>query len=88
MVGGETTLEIQVLHRHGTGIREIARETGSSRNTVRGVTRQPVVVASPEFDQIGALLSAANQALTRATNAVPVATKPGDAKALVDASML
>jgi len=57
-------------------------------NTVRGVMQQPVVVASPEFDQIGALLSAANQALTRAMNAAPVVTKPGDAKALVDATML
>jgi transposase len=35
MVGAETALEIRVLHRHGKGIREIARETGRSRNTVR-----------------------------------------------------
>jgi transposase len=34
MVGEEVALEIRVLHRHGKGIREIARETGSSRNTV------------------------------------------------------
>ena len=39
MVGGETALEIRVLHRHGKGIREIARETGSSRNTVRRYLR-------------------------------------------------
>jgi transposase len=32
-------LEIRVLHRHGKGIREIARETGSSRNTVRRYRR-------------------------------------------------
>jgi len=32
-------LEIRVLHRHGKGIREIARETGSSRNTVRRYLR-------------------------------------------------
>jgi transposase len=39
MVGGETALEIRVLHRHGKGIREIAREMGSSRNTVRRYLR-------------------------------------------------
>jgi len=32
-------MEIRVLHRHGKGIREIARETGSSRNTVRRYLR-------------------------------------------------
>jgi transposase len=39
MVGGEVALEIRVLHRHGKRIREIARETGSSRNTVRRYLR-------------------------------------------------
>src|SRR4029077_14716138 len=39
MVGSEGALEIRVLHRHGKGIREIARETGSSRNTVRRYLR-------------------------------------------------
>ena len=39
MVGGEVALEIRVLHRHGKGIREIARDTGSSRNTVRRYVR-------------------------------------------------
>ena len=39
MVGAEAALEIRVLHRHGKGIREIARETGSSRNTVRRYLR-------------------------------------------------
>ena len=39
MVRGEAALEIRVLHRHGKGIREIARETGSSRNTVRRYLR-------------------------------------------------
>src|ERR1700741_3638504 len=37
--GGEGALEIRVLHRHGKGIREIAREMGSSRNTVRRYLR-------------------------------------------------
>ena len=39
MVGKEAAMEIRVLHRHGKGIREIARETGSSRNTVRRYLR-------------------------------------------------
>ena len=39
MLGGEVALEIRVLHRHGKGIREIARATGSSRNTVRRYLR-------------------------------------------------
>ena len=39
MVAGEVALEIRVLHRHGKGIREIARETGSARNTVRRYLR-------------------------------------------------
>jgi transposase len=32
-------LEIRVLHRHGKSIREIAREMGVSRNTVRRYLR-------------------------------------------------
>jgi transposase len=39
MVGAEAALEIRILHRHGKGIREIARETGISRNTVRRYLR-------------------------------------------------
>ena len=39
MVGREVALEIRVLHRHGKGIREIAREMGTSRNTVRRYLR-------------------------------------------------
>ena len=39
MVGVEAALEIRVLHRHGKSIREIARETGTSRNTVRRYLR-------------------------------------------------
>jgi transposase len=35
----EIQVEIQVLSRQGKGIREIARETGVSRNTVRAVLR-------------------------------------------------
>ncbi len=39
MVGEEAAFEIRVLHRHGKGIREIARATGLSRNTVRRYLR-------------------------------------------------
>lgn len=39
MVGVEAALEIRVLHRHGQSIREIAREMGVSRNTVRRYLR-------------------------------------------------
>lgn len=39
MVGSEAALEIRVLDRHGKGIREIAREMGVSRNTVRRYLR-------------------------------------------------
>lgn len=39
MVGVEAALEIRVLHRHGKGVREIAREMGVSRNTVRRYLR-------------------------------------------------
>ena len=38
----------------------------------------------PNFDQVEALLQAANRALTRAMSATPVVTKPSDVKALVD----
>jgi integrase/recombinase XerD len=35
MVGGEAAMEIRILSKHGKGVREIAREVGVSRNTVR-----------------------------------------------------
>jgi transposase len=39
MVGGDTALEIRLLAKHGKGVREIAREVGVSRNTVRRYLR-------------------------------------------------
>ena len=39
MVGEELALEIRVLAKHGKGVREIAREVGVSRNTVRRYLR-------------------------------------------------
>src|SRR5215472_3564993 len=47
---------------------------------------QAELIVDPDFDQIDALLQAANQALTRAMNAAPVVSKPSDVKALVDAA--
>src|SRR5215204_5696595 len=44
MVGVDAALEIRVLHRHGKSIREIARETGISRNTVRRYLRDEQAV--------------------------------------------
>jgi len=41
MVGEETAMEIRVLAKHGKGVREIARELGCSRNTVRRHLREP-----------------------------------------------
>jgi transposase len=41
MLGGELALEIRVLAKHGKGVREIAREIGVSRNTVRRYLRDP-----------------------------------------------
>jgi transcriptional regulator with XRE-family HTH domain len=39
MLKKELQVEIDVLHRQGKGIREIARETGIARNTVRAILR-------------------------------------------------
>jgi hypothetical protein len=48
--------------------------------------QQPELKVNPNFDQVDALLQAANQALTRAMSATPVVTKASDVKALVDAA--
>ena len=39
MLTKEVQAEIEILHREGKGIREIARETGAARHTVRAVLR-------------------------------------------------
>jgi len=39
MIGVELSMEIRVLAKHGRGVREIAREVGVSRNTVRRYLR-------------------------------------------------
>jgi hypothetical protein len=55
--------------------------------SVSAAPPQPAeLTVDPNFDQIDALLTAANKALTRAMNAAPVVTKPSDVKALVDAA--
>jgi transposase len=35
MLTAEERMELEVLRKHGAGIRELARVTGRSRNTVR-----------------------------------------------------
>jgi transposase len=35
----ELQVEIEILYRQGKGVREIARETGLARNTIRGILR-------------------------------------------------
>jgi hypothetical protein len=72
--------------RHDWHARVKAHDEAMAKGRAQLLQRQPGVMVSPQFDQIGALLSAANQALTRAMNAAPVVTKPGDVKALVDAA--
>ena len=61
-----------------------------ARSRGRASAAAPAMVmpisADGSFDQIGTLLTAANQALTRAMNATPVVTRPGDVKSLVDAA--
>ena len=55
--------------------------------SVSAAPPQPAeLTVDPNFDQIDALLTAANMALTRAMNAAPVVRKPSDVKALVDAA--
>ncbi|MDQ7851261.1 MAG: helix-turn-helix domain-containing protein, partial [Armatimonadota bacterium] len=43
MLRGGSVMEIMRLHTSGLSIREIARRTGFSRNTVRKYLRRPVV---------------------------------------------
>ena len=45
----EQTVEIKVLARRGMGIRDIARQLGCSRNTVRRYLRQMPAVTSPQY---------------------------------------
>lgn len=47
MIGVELAMEIRVLAKHGKGVREIARETGVSRNTVRRYLRDEEAVRYP-----------------------------------------
>jgi transposase len=39
MLTMELQVEIEILYRQGKGVREIARDTGLSRNTIRGILR-------------------------------------------------
>jgi transposase len=70
MIGAEMAMEIWVLAKHGKGVREIAREMGVSRNTVRRYLRDEEAVRyrarprreaklDPHKDYIAARLAAA-----------------------------
>jgi transposase len=48
MIGVEMAMEIRVLAKHGMGVREIAREVGMSRNTVRRYLRDEEAVRYKE----------------------------------------
>jgi hypothetical protein len=45
----------------------------------------PMPIAA-DFDQVDALLSAANNIMLKAMNSTPVATKPSDVKAMIDSA--
>jgi hypothetical protein len=62
------------------------RVAAHDRSSIGAATQQDGAIIDPNFNQIDALLQAANQALTRAMSATPVVTKPSDVKALVDAA--
>ena len=72
MVGGETALEIRVLAKHGRGVREIAREVGVSRNTVRRYLREPEAARySGRPPQPGKLAAFEDYVRQRLTSALP-----------------
>jgi transposase len=48
MIGKEESMEIRILRNQGKGVREIARLTGHSRNTVRKFLRSS---AEPRYKQ-------------------------------------
>jgi hypothetical protein len=73
---------------HDWSVRVKEHDNAIARGRAQGVTTMSTlkVAADPEFNQIDALLRAANQSLTKAMSANPVVTRPGDVKALVDAA--
>jgi hypothetical protein len=73
---------------HDWQARVKAHDQAMAKGRAQGVQmlQPPAVLLDSNFDQVDALLRAANQALTRAMSAAPVVTRPGDVKALVDAA--
>ncbi len=72
--------------RHDWAARVKAHDDAIAKGRAQDVMPLPNQMVGADFDQIDALLRAANQALTRAMSASPVVTRPGDVKALVDAA--
>jgi hypothetical protein len=64
----------------------VERVRAHDKSAVAAPRQQSELKVDPNFDQVDALLQAANRALTRAMSATPVVTKPSDVKALVDAA--
>jgi len=62
------------------------RVRAHDKSAIAALPQQAELKVDPNFDQVEALLQAANRALTRAMSATPVVTKPSDVKALVDAA--
>jgi len=48
MLKAEGQIELAVLHKHGASIRELARTTGHSRNTVRRFLRGGEIADRPK----------------------------------------
>jgi len=48
MLKAEGQIELAVLHKHGASIRELARTTGHSRNTVRRFLRSGEIAERPK----------------------------------------
>jgi hypothetical protein len=67
----------------------VGRAAAFDRGIAMGLLPPPIPVkmeVDPNFNSIDALLSVAQMALTKAMNANPVVTRPGDVKSLVDAA--
>jgi hypothetical protein len=82
----EIAVSRQSLEKWSKAHHWVERVRAHDRSVAATPRQQPELKVDPNFDQVDALLQAANRALTRAMSATPVVTKPSDVKALVDAA--
>lgn len=82
----EIAVSRQSLEKWSKAHHWVERVRAHDRSVAAAPRQQPELKVDPNFDQVDALLQAANRALTRAMSATPVVTKPSDVKALVDAA--